>query len=112
MRRPFFDTVRDINNGTVVDKLDASLNALVQAMQRTNKGGKIILTVEILPMKGSTEAVQVKATVSSKEPGFDDAGSIMFPTPEGNLQRNHYKQPDLPGVTLVEPSRAAQGERA
>jgi hypothetical protein len=105
MRRPFFDTMRDINNGTIVDKLDAGLNELVQAVQRTNKGGKITLTVEIAPMKDSTEAVQVKAAVSSKEPMFEDAGSIMFPTPEGNLQRNYYKQPELPGVSLVEPSR-------
>lgn len=102
MRRSFFDTMRDISNGTAVDKLDSGLNDLVQAVQRTGKGGKLTLTVEIMPMKASSEAVQVRATVSSKEPGFEDAGSIMFPTPEGNLQRNHYKQPDLPGVSLVE----------
>lgn len=103
MRRPFFDTLRDIANGTINDKLDAELQELVQAVQRTNKSRKLVLTVEIMPMKNSTEAVQVRAIVASKEPTFEDAGSIMFPTPEGNLQRSHYKQPDLPGVTLVDP---------
>jgi hypothetical protein len=103
MRRPFFDTIRDVSNGKAVDELDAGLNELVQAVQRTNKGGKITLTVEVTPMKGSTEAVQVRAVVNSKEPTFEDAGSIMFPTPEGNLQRNHFKQPELPGVSLVDP---------
>lgn len=106
MRRPFFDTVRDVSNGTVVDSLDAQLQELVQAVQRTGKGGKMTLTVEIAPMKKSTEAVQVKASIVTKAPSFEDAGSIMFPTPEGNLQRNYYKQPELPGVTLVEPGRA------
>lgn len=101
MRRPFFDTVRDINNGTAVDELDAGMQSLVQAVQRTGKGGKITLVIEVTPLKNSTEAVQVKASVTSKEPGFDDAGSIMFPTPEGNLQRSNYKQPDLPGIKLA-----------
>lgn len=101
MRRPFVDTLRDIDSGKHIDALDAGLNELVQAVQRTNKAGKITLTIEIVPIPGMTDAVRAKAFVSSKEPTLEDAGSIMFPTPEGNLQRSNYKQPDLPGVTLA-----------
>jgi hypothetical protein len=52
-------------------------------------------------MKGSTEAVVVKASVNVKEPAFDDTGTVLFPTPEGNLTRSHYKQTELPGITLA-----------
>lgn len=107
MRRPFVDTLREVSNGKVIDKLDSGLQSLVQSVQRTGKGGKMTLTVEIAPIKDSSEALAMKATVTSKEPLFEDAGTIMFPTPEGNLQRSHYKQPDLPGVTLVGDIKAA-----
>lgn len=101
MRRSFVDTLREVRSGMAVDELDANLQQLVQDVQRTNKGGSLKLTVEIKPMKGSTEAVVVKATVTIKAPTFSDNGTVLFPTPEGNLTRSHHKQPELPGITLA-----------
>ena len=101
MRRSFSDTLRDVRAGTVIDQLDNDLQQLVQQVQRTNKGGKLVLTLDIKPMKGSTEAVVVKATVTVKAPTFTDNGTVLFPTPEGSLTRNHHKQPELPGITLA-----------
>ena len=39
-----------------------------------------------------------------------DAGTLMFPTPEGNLQRNNPNQRELPGITLAS-DRAAPDAR-
>lgn len=100
-RRSFVDTVRDIKAGEVLEQLDASLQHLVQQIQRTNKGGSLKLTLDIRPMKGSTEAVVVKSTVTVKEPQFDDNGTVLFPTPEGNLTRSYHKQDELPGLVAV-----------
>jgi len=101
MRRSFVDTLREVRAGMAIDELDANLQQLVQDVQRTNKGGSLKLTVEIKPMRGSTEAVVVKASVSVKAPTFSDNGTVLFPTPEGNLTRHHHKQDELPGITLA-----------
>jgi len=101
MRKTFADTLRDVRAGMAIEELDLKLQQLVQQIQRTNKAGKLTLTLDIKPLKGSTEAVVVKATVVSKEPTFDDSGTVLFPTPDGNLQRSHHKQDELPGITLA-----------
>lgn len=101
MRRPFVDTLRDVRAGQAIDELDAQLQQLVQDIQRTGKAGTLKLVLDIKPMKGSTEAVVVKATVTSKPPVMTDDGTVLFPTPEGNLTRSHQRQPDLPGITLA-----------
>lgn len=101
MRRSFSDTLRDVRAGTVIDQLDNDLQQLVQQVQRTNKGGKLVLTLDIKPMKGSTEAVVVKAAVTLKAPQFEDNGTVLFPTPDGNLTRSHHRQDDLPGINLA-----------
>ncbi len=110
MRKSFADTLREVRAGSHIEELDAKLQQLVQQIQRTNKSGQLTLKLDIKPMKGSTEAVVVKATVIVKEPQFDDAGTVLFPTPEGNLDRSYHKQPDLPGITLA--SDNSTGQRA
>ena len=101
MRRSLMDTLREVRAGMAVEELDASLQQLVQDVQRTNKAGSLKLTIEIKPMKGSTEAVVVKAAVTLKTPQFDDDGTVLFPTPDGNLTRSHHRQDDLPGINLA-----------
>jgi len=113
MRRPAFDTLRDIRGGAVVEELDASLQALVQQVQTTMKGGSVVLKIEVKPLKSSGDAVVVRATVESKAPVLEDVGAVMFTSPEGNLSRSHYRQPDLPGLSAVQvdpmPVQAQQG---
>lgn len=101
MRRSFVDTLREVRAGMAIEELDANLQQLVQDVQRTNKAGSLKMTVEIKPMKGSTEAVVVKASVTVKAPTFSDNGTVLFPTPEGNLTRTHHKQSELPGISLA-----------
>lgn len=101
MRRPLFDTLRDIRAGQVIDDFESQLQELVHAVQTTNAGGSITLTLEVRPMKGSTEATVVKDSIKLKKPQISTSGTVMFPTPEGNLQRNHPKQESLPGLSLA-----------
>jgi hypothetical protein len=101
MRRPIADTLRDIRGGEVLDELEAKLQELVQAVQSTNGSGQIKLTIDVKPMKGSTEAVVVTDNIVLKKPAVKSSGTVMFPTVEGNLQRHHPKQDDLPGISLA-----------
>lgn len=101
MRRSFVDTLRDVRGGGVIEDLDGKLQELVRAVQETGGSGQITLVVAVKPMRGSTEAVVVTDDIKSKLPVIKSAGTVMFPTPEGNLSRSHPKQEDLPGITLA-----------
>jgi hypothetical protein len=105
MRRPLFDTLRDLRAGQVIDELEEKLQELVAAVQSTSAGGSLTLTLEVKPTKGSAEAVIVRDHIKLKKPQLTSSGTLLFPTPEGNLQRNHPKQDDLPGITLAASSR-------
>lgn len=101
MRRPIADTLRDIRGGEALEDLSAKLQELVQAVQSTNASGTLVLKISVKPMKGSTEAVVVTDDIVLKKPEVKSSGTVMFPTVEGNLQRHHPKQDDLPGITLA-----------
>lgn len=105
-RRSFTDTLRDIRGGEVLDQLDDQLQELVRAVQSTQAGGQITLTLAVAPMKGSTEAVIVKDAIKLKKPEVKSNGTLMFPTVEGNLQRDNPNQRELPGITLAAERRA------
>jgi hypothetical protein len=100
-RRSFVDTLRDVRGGQVLEDMDAKLQELVRAVQETGAAGELVLKVSVAPMKGSNEAVVVKDDIKQKLPVIKSAGTVLFPTPEGNLQRSHYRQDDLPGITLA-----------
>lgn len=101
MRRPFPDTLRDLRGGETLEDLAAKLQELVHAVQSTAGGGSITLVIEVKPAKGSSEAVIVTDHIKSKLPQLRAQGTLMFPTPEGNLQRNNPNQRELPGITLA-----------
>jgi hypothetical protein len=105
MRRSFVDTLRDVRGGEVLEDLSERLGELVHAVQTANASGELILRIKVAPMKGSSEAVVVTDKIDAKLPKIVSAGTVMFTTPDGNLQRNNYKQPELPGITLA----ASQG---
>jgi hypothetical protein len=106
-RRPLFDTLRDMRAGLVIEELEASLQELVQAVMTTNKGGKLTLTLEVKPMNKGTEAVVVTDLIKLAKPKIESLGTVMFPTPEGNVQRTHPKQDELPGLSLASSSKTA-----
>jgi len=105
-RRSFVDTLRDLRGGEVIDQLDEQLQELVRAVQSTGAGGQISLTVIVTPTKGVSEAVTVKDQIKLKKPEIKSSGTLMFPTVEGNLQRNNPNQRELPGITLASERQA------
>jgi hypothetical protein len=112
MRRPIFDTLRDVRGGLLLDDVAAQLQELVHAVQLTNKAGSLKLTLEVRPLKGSTEAVVVKDAIALKKPAIESGGTVMFPTPEGNLQRTNPNQGELPGLALAAGEPAAERKTA
>lgn len=96
-RRSFADTLRDIRGGEVIDQLDEQLQELVRAVQSTQAGGQITLTMIVAPMKGSSEAVIVKDAIKLKKP----ENTLLKAGPRASCENGRLQFVDL---VLGEPS--------
>lgn len=102
--RPFTDTLRELRQGICLAELSEHMQTLVQQVQATNKGGRLILTIDVKPAERINGAVVITDDVKVKLPEIKSDGTLMWPTPEGNLERNNPRQKDLPGITLATPA--------
>lgn len=99
--RPFTDTLRTLRDGMCLDELSMQMQMLVQQVQATSKGGRLTLTIDVKPADRIPGAVVITDDVKVKLPEIKSDGTLMWPTPEGNLERNNPKQRELPGITLA-----------
>lgn len=109
MIRPFADTLRDIRSGEALDELARHMQTLVNAVCETGKAGSLTLTIEVRPFERGNGALVLRDIVKAKLPKIESKGTVLFATPEGNLQRNSPRQGDLPGISLASdnPTKAA-----
>lgn len=91
--KPFTDTLNSLRFGTLSDELTKKLNELTAACAETGRAGAITLTLALKPGKGGQ--VEVFDDVKIKMPKEERGSSIMFATPEGNLQREDPRQKKL-----------------
>lgn len=97
--RSAIDILQELRYGTLVDDLSEKLQEVVSACDNTRKVGELRLTIKIKPGKsGEVEITdQIKATI----PELPKGGSIMYVTPEGNLQRQDPRQMTLDHIKEI-----------
>lgn len=100
MARPFTDTLGQLRFGTLNDDLSAALNELVTACSNTGKVGELKLSIKLKPGKGGQ--IEVFDDIQVKAPKEERGSSIMFATPEGNLQREDPRQMQIDGLRSVD----------
>ena len=100
MPRPFTDTLGALRFGTLNDDLSTELNKLVQACSSTGKVGELTLKIKLKPGKGGQ--IEVFDEIKLNAPKEERGSSIMFATPEGNLQREDPRQMQLDGLRTVD----------
>lgn len=100
MPRPFTDTLGALRFGTLNDDLSKALNDLVQACSNTGKTGDLKLTIKLKPGKGGQ--IEVFDDIKVNAPKEERGSSIMFATPEGNLQREDPRQMQIDGLRSVD----------
>ena len=88
----FIKTLTDI--GLSVE-LDEKLTGVVRAAEMTGKVGSITVQLKI-KTKGNSGQVELTPVVKAAVPEHERGSAILFATPEGNLQLNDPRQPDLP----------------
>jgi hypothetical protein len=92
--RPFFETLRDIEAGALLDELSEHQHRLVDAIRLAGKGGELVIKLAYKP--DGRGQMNIKAEVKVNEPKMSRGTSLFFLTPEGNLTRRDPRQQDLP----------------
>lgn len=91
--RPFLDTLIALRFGKLHDELTEALNELTNACTETGKGGTLTLSIKLKP--GRAGQVEILDDVKTKLPSFERGSTLMFSTPDGNLQRDDPRQQKL-----------------
>lgn len=91
----FTHVVSQLRSGKTQDELSKAVNSLVHACRNTGKAGELSLKIKIKPDKGDTGQYFILDEVKVKEPIFDRGQTLLFGTPEGNLQRTDPAQGEL-----------------
>lgn len=102
MQRPITDLLRDLRNGLLLDDLANQMQELVTAVESTGKGGSLTLKLDVKPFEKHGGAMVVRDTIKVTAPKIESSGTVLFATPEGNLQRSNPRQDDLPGIRLAD----------
>jgi hypothetical protein len=100
MSRPFTDTLNALRFGTLNDDLTNGLNELVEKCSSTGKVGELTLKIKLKPGKGGQ--IEVFDDIKLNAPKEERGSSIMFVSPEGNLQREDPRQMQLSGLKSVD----------
>lgn len=104
--KPFNDTLVQLRFGELHDELTDALNNIVHKVASTQKAGKITLTLAIKAGKGGQ--IEIVDDLKLVEPKTDKGSTIMFATPEGNLQREDPRQKTFEGIRSVDQEAEAQ----
>ena len=97
--RTFIDAIRVLRYGALSDELTKELQRVVLACADTGRKGTLTLRLSIKP--GKAGQLEIADAVSVKLPEPDRAVSLLFATPDGNLQREDPRQLSLEGVRVV-----------
>ncbi len=109
----FTSTITALRYGELHDELDKSLATLVDACSDTGKVGTLTLTIKLKPGKGGQ--IEVIDDVKMKVPVHERGTTLMFSTPEGELQREDPRQMRIDDVRTIDaslPVRIISNDRA
>lgn len=93
--RPFFDTLREIRRGEILDDAATELAKAVRAVDETGKAAKLTIELTIKPAAKIPGTYVISDKVRAKLPELPVGETILFGTPEGNLQARDPRQAEL-----------------
>lgn len=104
MNGKYTGLVGQIQYGSLAEELDEKLTELVKACESCHRQGELTLTLKLKPGKGNSGQMEVTPVVKMKAPEAERGSAILFTTPEGNLQQQDPRQPNLPLKQAAEPA--------
>lgn len=94
----------------LADELCDTLNDMVHASTETGKVSELVLKIKMKPMGGSAGQMELDTDVKAKLPQPTRGKTLMFATPDNNLQRENPKQQTLEGLRTADQEANAQTE--
>ena len=104
MIRPITDTLRRLRGGTFLDEASDKLAELVQAVERTGKGGTLTLTLAIKPAGRAAGTLLIVDKIAAKVPQEATPETLLWATPEGNLLGEDPRQQSLELKAVTPPA--------
>lgn len=98
--RTYAQTVEALRFGTLGVELTDKLRDLIASCATTNRNGSICLTLSLKPGKGGQ--IEVFDEIKVKLPKEEKGSTLMFATPDNNLQREDPRQLQLDGLKTVD----------
>lgn len=99
-------TLQGIRKGSKVIEASEKLAKLVKACEDTGRKGEMTMKISLVP-NGDAASMKVKCTIDVKAPKEDEKPSIFFTGENGELMREHPKQPEL-ALRVVEGGAKAE----
>jgi len=112
-KRPdlFTHTINQLRYGQVAEEISEKLSECVEAARDTGKQATLTITLKLKPEANGAQ-VFITEDVKAKVPTFPREATIMFPTIDGNLQREDPRQTTLPGLKRVESDKPTEFKQA
>jgi hypothetical protein len=88
--RPFFDTLREIERGQLLETLAETQQQVCEGVRETMKQGEIKITLKY--RYESDGQLTVEVDVKHKVPQLPRGKTLFFLTHEGNLERDDPRQ--------------------
>lgn len=104
--RPFTDTLTAIRYGLLLDDLSNELNRLTTACMDSGRKGELTLKLTLRP--GKAGQLEIVDDVQVRLPKQERPTTLLYATPEGNLQREDPRQMSLAGIREVAPVKPAK----
>lgn len=107
----FTHTINQLNYGQTAECLSKQVADCVNAARDTNKMATLTVTLKFKPEANGAQ-IFISDETKTKLPSFPRAATILFPTPQGNLQREDPRQTSLPGLKSVDDERPKEFKQA
>lgn len=91
----FLFIVSNLRNGKSQEELSEKLSKLVMKCSDTGKVGTITLKIKVVPDKSGNGQYFLRDEIDVAEPKFERGQTLMYGTPDGNLQRTDPNQQDM-----------------
>lgn len=112
--KTFLQTLQDHHYGYTADECTKAMAECIAESERSGKATRLTLTIDIKPVSKASGRYNVLADVKTKLPAKEIEPAIMFVGPDGNLTTRDPKQPDLPGIRVIDktPQSAVRADSA
>lgn len=107
----FTHTINQLRYGQTAEELSEIVAACVNAARDTGKKAELTIKLTFKPEANGAQ-IFISDDIKQKIPTFPREATILFPTPQGNLQREDPRQTSLPGMRVVEEDRPTEFKKA